>query len=126
MTAATKITIAESTMITIPDLETKGYKKYPHSKGPFCVGLFQKPFLWGTEITYFLNVYMWSFPDAVGLPPRASTEVVLYRTDGVTHEGETAFHVNLMVGEHTTIDQIEVFYVDVYQKLGCVPDLHNN
>lgn len=116
-------------MITVQDLKAAGYRgPYRHHHGQWCQGLYQKTVVGPDRMKlYFINVYLWEFPNT---DPSASVEVVLYRDDGLTHRdsetAETSFHVNLQLGKNSSIAGLEGFYAELYEKLGCIPDLHNN
>jgi hypothetical protein len=117
-------------MITREDLEMAKYVPHPHHQGEFCRGFWQK-IVRGPDgmKRYFINVYLWEFPRTAS-SEQASVEVALYRDDGLTHRDQTDlqtdFRVNLQLGNASTLAGMEGFYAELYEKLGCVPDLHNN
>jgi len=132
-------------MITREDLEMAKYVPHPHHhQGTvtsvttamthgifiFCRGFWQK-IVRGPDgmKRYFINVYLWEFPRTAS-SEQASVEVALYRDDGLTHRDQTDlqtdFRVNLQLGNASTLAGMEGFYAELYEKLGCVPDLHNN
>ena len=103
--------------ITKEKLIAKGYTQYPCAyKGEFCTGLFQKVVMQDRIRLYFINVYLWSFPNRHA---SASVEVRLYCRKG-------QFDVNYIIDFDTTVDDVEVFYCDVFERLNCLPDQDNN
>ena len=111
-------------LITQELLEASGYRRYPSGHDKWCLGLWQKTIRSRNGLKfYFINFYLWQFPDR---DVSASVEVALYREDGLSHEEETDFRVALQIGSKTSLAQVENFYAELYEKLGCVPDIHNH
>jgi len=103
-------------MITREELNEEGYRNYHTAhKGPFCTALWQRWIWGGDKKLYAINFYLWEFPDQ---HPMVSVEVRMY-----TETDE--FDLNLFVNDKT-VAQVEAFYADAYNRLGCVPDRNNN
>ena len=117
-----------ATKITKQVLETAGYRAFPaNHKGEWCTGAYQKVIHTsdGELKAYFLTFYCWCFPTPVP-SPSVSVDVALYQNTGLSGPGETDVRIEVLIGPDTTLEQVEAFYADLYQKLGCVPDIHNN
>lgn len=105
------------------NLKDSGYKFY-HPNDKYCKGLWQKTVRNGAAKEYFINIYLWQFPD--NTTGSASSEVMFYRTDSLTDSKETRFQVELQLGVTSTIESMEKFYSEIYHQMKCIPDLHNN
>jgi len=100
------------------DRNVWGYRFYQyHGKGDFCRGLWQKAVRKGEKNLFFINMYKWSFPGQIR--DAWSCEVRMYTQT-------KSFDLNLMVDGEPNPEDIEKFYSDAYDSLGCVPDRHNN
>lgn len=111
-------------MTNANDLKAAGYLgPYPHHHGEYCTGLYQKDVRSEDRSSklYFINVYLWKFPHPAN--QRASVEVTFYREVPGLPE---SFRIEMSLDAETGISSFEAFLHDVYQKMGCVPDLHNN
>ncbi len=99
-------------------LKEFGYVKYPSGRGDYCIALWQKAVRneEGKSL-YFLNIYCWEFPNW-NYEISWSVESRFYLKD-------SSFDLNFHP-EKETIEEIEAFYKDAYNKLDCVPDKHND
>lgn len=78
---------------------------------------------------FFITIYVYDYRD-IPLDRRPadltfgfSPEVHLYRG---TEESYETLIVQYYVENTTTVQKLEAFYQEVYDKLGCIPDVHNN
>lgn len=109
-------------------LEAAGYRFFQdHMKGDGCEGLMQKAFLDDNRNKlYFLNVYLWDLSEIIRRPHRSVVvETHFYRTEALSHPGETSIQIEVPMATDATIEKMEAFFADMYKKLDCVPDLHN-
>ena len=112
-------------MITKNTLLAAGYHSFPPHKDAYCTGGLQKAVYDANDRLklYFITVYFWTFPRVtpeVQANNSVSLDVHLYLPGGKT------VGVNYFVDKDTTLDEIESFYAKAYDRLGCVPDPHNN
>lgn len=118
-------------MITQDQLLMHGFRaSSPGSLKPGTKTLFQKRVMDESLRTlYFINVYEWDMKNGplASLPRdthdryRYSVEVRMYDNPKNT----AGFDVNFHPEPHHVVADVLTFYQDVYQRLGCVPDLHN-
>lgn len=104
--------VAQNPQVNEETLLAGGYKEFPH------VGLqaFQKVVREPGAKRYFLNAFI-LYMDGASL---VTFEVILFRAD------ESEFRVKIPVEPKTTIEGVEAFVTEMYEKLGCIPDIHNN
>lgn len=103
-----------------------GYKRYEvYAKGEFCTGLWQKVVQDQDEKAYFINFYKWEFPMGVGTFSPSDEPKVQFSVKVRMYQEDTEFELNLFV-DGKTIEEVEKFYQDAYERLGCVPDRLNN
>ena len=100
--------------INYTPLEASGYKAFtPHNNAEV---VYQKAIksVDARANLYFLNVFIWNFthfsPTAEKCP---SVEAQFYREDGNT------FDLNMYLDKETTVEEMESFYSDTYDALGC-------
>ena len=113
-------------MITIADLEAAGYRSYKSHKAE---GLWSKWIESEGRRLFSIHYYLWKYPPHANVPDQFSAEVRMYqdpqRGPALTHENETSFDLNLMVGDVSTVEGVEAFYRRAYLALNCIPDPHN-
>lgn len=104
--------------ITKSQLLEAGYKTYPTGRDPkYCNELFQKTIRKDDKKLYFINFYYYTFPTGHS---SWDVEVMLYLSE------EDYFQLNFMVRDFHELIFVESFYQKAYEKLGCIPDAHNN
>lgn len=99
---------------TIKNLLETGYKEYPDRIYPEN-RLFQKTI---TNLVdrklYFIDVQLWRFG-------KFSSKVYYFL------ENKRGFVVTFDINdEKNTIEEMEEFFSDVYHKMKCIPNIHNN
>lgn len=113
-------------MITIKELEAHGYHSYRAHKAQ---GLWSKWIESEGRRLFTLNFYLWTYPPHANQADQFSAEARLYQDTkvgpAVTHEDETSFDLNLMIGEPATVELVEMFFKRSYWRLDCIPDPHN-
>lgn len=105
-------------MITFRDFLNHGYKEYkPHRGDRMCQKVVRTA---DKKKAYFLNIYEWDHR-GLGINNIAyEAQVELYQSEDVW------FTISLHDCADKTIDEIEAFIANVYVRLGCIPDIHNN
>lgn len=96
--------------LTEQDLLNAGYKKYPPNRltSELCVALYQK------MGNYTINAELYDFQSLNNCPYRFSFDF-----EGLfTLANGAEFSVNYL--EDKNLQDIEQFFADVYQKMGCV------
>jgi len=119
-------------MITAKDLLEAGYKAFKHNE-EFCDNVgYQKVVrsLSDPRVKlYFLNAYIWRFPDSHPLQhseEKLEFESRLYLPEYNILVGSTGFTVKVHCSSKATISGVEDFYARIYRNMECAPDLHNN
>lgn len=116
--------------INYHSLETAGYNNYPgnisHLKGG-ASNLFQKRFRnESSQTLYFINVYEFDFSDLQysGRYPK-DLPILKYQAEGMFYRGKETFNVEYLFLEKTTICEMEDFFQEVFNKMNCDFDHHN-
>lgn len=114
-------------MIDIVELAAVGYKPFPSDKGEYCPTGWQKCVrnANGSKL-YFINFYVWYWPEHSGLrnTTSVSVDVRLYMSTEPKDSG--GVECAPLLDSSWTIEDVETFYQHAYKMLGCVPDVHNN
>ena len=110
-------------------LENEGYSRCPGTVSNFKHGasnLFQKRFKKNEKTLYFINVYEFDFTEFQndGRYPK-DMPVLKYQAEVRFYRREQEFDVELFLTEKTSIKDMERFFDEVYQKMNCDPDHHN-
>lgn len=104
----------------------KGYRFYPaNDRSDFCIGHWAK---WETHgdlnhRLYCVEAYVYLFPDRMKLPGgnrRVSFKTRLY------WPGSRQVEFEPLTEADDTIETMEAFFRESYERLGCVPDRMNN
>lgn len=111
---------------TIEKLIEAGYKEYPDSIHPQNRH-FQKTVRdFFNKKMYFINVEKWNWED-IDYSLQSNSN---YQFSSEVHfflQNEIHFIVKFnIISVKNTIAEMEGFYFDVYNKMNCVPDIHNN
>jgi hypothetical protein len=107
-------------MLTREELVSAGFREHPcQFKGAYCTGLWQKVCVEGDKKLYFINIYKWEVP----YPSHYVVEVDLYQPHS---KGMITLHIEFRAEKWMKVSDIEAQVADMYSKLGCVPDIHNN
>lgn len=106
-------------MINPDTLRAAGYTQYAHTEGQWCTHFLQKYIRLEDVKLYAINLYFYRFPGDP-MPVRVSSDARLYFADGTEMECQP------IAIEQWTIEQLEAWYRNVYEKLGGVPDRLNN
>ena len=115
-------------MITAKDLLDNHYNKYDKSQlKEHSSALYQKWFRQGNKKLYAINVYEYDFS---GLPYHAkeldfsyAAEVRFYNKTCPSLGFDVSFHFE---DKTYTVETMERFFENVYHKLECIPDPHND
>lgn len=100
--------------ITHQKLINNGYKFQLYSVGP--IGSYSKTIYKDRKKAYFIIIFRYS---SVFAHEDFDLDVRLYREN-------QQFSLNLRIEKNTTIEEIEKFYEEAYEKFNCIPDIHNN
>jgi hypothetical protein len=122
-------------MITTTDLLSSGYRSFKHHERVCDETLYQKtvyvdgaaPVPW--RALYSINFFFWYFDKY--FPGRGggtglSCEARLYLPKENTLVGDAGFTLSMSLSKSATIEQVESFYANAFNVLGCVQDLQNN
>ena len=115
-------------MITVQALLDGGYRKYK-SLRPGTRALYQKRIKTGDKTRYFINVDEWDWDpypqmaEAVKARNALSVNCRMYmHLNGYDVEA----NIDLLLEPDLTVTDVEAFYENAYERLGCVPDRQNN
>ena len=117
--------------ITPEVLRAAGYRSFPERHKEFVTEGWQKTFTveakhrdgYDTTVKlFFLNFYFYDFSDYPNHPTAfgVHVEARMYRDD------RTSWNLELLVENNATLEEVEAFYLDAFERMGCVPDIHNN
>jgi hypothetical protein len=115
--------------ITPEVLRAAGYCNFPERLKEYVTEGWQKVFEAGKadgfdskRKKFFLNFYFYDFSDFPSHPASfgVHVEARMYRDD------HTSWNLELLVENGATLEEVEAFYLDAYERMGCVPDIHNN
>lgn len=114
-----------------PDtLKAAGYREFPHHMGEGCTHGFQRTIYDDDRNKlYFITVYLWDFSTIYRMPRPSSVEVDIgfFQKGTISDPEYTNIRTKIPVwNPKTEISQIEILAEDIYVKLGCIPDYHNN
>jgi hypothetical protein len=125
-------------MISAETLEAAGYRSFPAHKDVRVTGAYQRT-IRGCQIhsdcketpelglacagekLYFITVYIWDLGFRGSRPLQYEAEVVFYRPGPI----ET-LRFEVSVRDGATVADLEALCSEIYVKLGCIPDIHNN
>jgi hypothetical protein len=105
------------------ELIQAGYTQYPVSQ-TWERALFQKKTCnLKSEVLYFVNIVAYEFPVD---PPecRYGVEVHLYKKLG--QDPQAVLALQLSINDQVSLQDVEKEVASIYEKLGCIPDPHNN
>ena len=104
----------------IPDseFESRGYTRFDPIGSHYASHAYQKRFRDGDTTLYFLNCYQYEYPGS-DLLKATMIEANFYPPDREDQWGTVELHYC------NDLDYAEKFFADVYDKLGMVPDRHN-
>jgi hypothetical protein len=105
-----------NTGFTHVKLLERGYKYQSYnSVGP--IGSYSKVIYKNGKKGYFIVIY--KYYETLCCNIAYDLDVRLYREN-------QQFSLNLRIEKNTTIEEIEKFYEEAYEKFNCIPDIHNN
>jgi len=105
------------------ELIQAGYTKYP-SPEKFARCVFQKKVCnQGSTVLYFVDITAYEIPNDLN-GHYYGVEVSLYKHLGKDPEAMLTFQVSL--NDRVSLQDVETEVASIYEKLGCIPDPHNN
>lgn len=110
-------------MLTTESLIAAGYREHPVNRilTPYADRFFQRRFRDENGCTsYFLDACLYAGVN--GRPDSWACNARLYR-DAVDTNG---FDIKIHARPEDSVESIEAFIAAAYERLGCVPDAHNN
>lgn len=113
--------------ITVEALLAAGYKEYPERLKQGVKHAFQKTIRGADDKKlYFINIYFWDLsglpmPEEIRANNSTSVEVRFYRWDE-----DRGFDLTKHCEADARLVDIEAFYAMLYERMGCIPDIHNN
>jgi hypothetical protein len=106
-----------STLITVESLKNFGYKEYFGGACHFrnADALYQKCININNKKRYFINIYYYTFPDHESFMAEAC---LYWSKDGPW--------LTAQLNGISILENVELLFAQLYQSMGCVPDVHNN
>lgn len=112
-------------MLTEEILLEAGYKSHPiPSYKAFCDGFYQKVVRNPGKKLYFIDLFQWNFQEKTSWSAEVHFYVEKHKSE-TTEPSHHFFEVYLNI-ESETLPEIEEFFHRIYERMGCVPDTHNN
>lgn len=114
----------------LKELTAAGYRIFKAGSFRKADALHQKTILdKDGKKAYFINFWQYSFSQFANMPPEErnrisyETEVCFFSEKG---SKTRSFKIEHSVAEDETLQEVEDFCAEIYTKMNCVPDIHNN
>ena|SRR5271157_5763551 len=111
--------------MNINNLCKAGYKKSSGDfKNKYCTGLYQKAIKDNNgKSLYWINIYYYKYPVSLGITEACGVGVQFYINAGI--ELEKPINVEFDISDRFSFVDCEKLLAEMYEKLGCIPDPHN-
>jgi hypothetical protein len=119
-------------MINKQDLLDKGYKEFTcHGiENKTCDNvLYGKTFFSNDIKLYFIHFKIWYFSkyySVSNIQDCVSSETYFYIPITFKADEFYTVHFKPLIEHNITVQEVEKLFQSAYEKLGCVPDIHNN
>jgi hypothetical protein len=101
--------------------KSKGWKMFHNpTVFPHSVGFYQKGIVRGGVTLFYINIAVYDFPEGMSEEYKNMAKASFY------DEQDRIIEVSLRrIGKKTT-EEIEAFFIGIFEKMKFVPDIHNN
>jgi hypothetical protein len=101
--------------------KSKGWKMFHNpTVFPHSVGFYQKGIVRGGATLFYIDIVVYDFPE--GMPEDYENMAKAYFYDEQDRTIDVSLH---LIGKKTT-EEIEAFFLEMFDRMKFVPDIHNN